>query len=214
MRKLLIALLSILPLPAFAQDCGAPATLNDGWVTATPAEVGMNGAKLCELDKLLEQWPQRNIHAVVVVRRGKLVMERYFIGRDERWGTPLGEVKYAPDMLHDLRSVSKSVTSLLVGIAAGEGKFPSLNSAAIDFFPELAAKRTADNARITFRHMLTMASGLAWNESIPYSDPANSERRMIDAKAPVAFVFEQPVAATPGKIYNYNGGNTHVLAPR
>jgi CubicO group peptidase (beta-lactamase class C family) len=146
------------------------------------------------------------------VRRGKLVMERYYSGVDERWGRPLGVVAYAPDVKHDLRSISKSVTSLLVGIARGEGKFPDFDQAVIDQFPEYAALETPELRRVTFRHLLTMSSGFAWNESIPYSNPANSERRMIAAADPVRYVLEQPIVAPPGRFYNYNGGNTHLLA--
>jgi CubicO group peptidase (beta-lactamase class C family) len=200
--------------PAAADDtkiCGAPVALSDGWTIAAQADLGLDPAKLCELDPFIAQWTEANIHAVVVVRKGKLAMERYFRGADERWGSPLGTVQYAADVKHDLRSISKSVTSLLVGIARGEGKFPALDSSAIDFFPRYASLKTADNARITFADFLTMSSGLAWDESLPYSNPANSERRLIDAPDPLKYVFEQRLVARPGEIYNYNGGGTTVL---
>lgn len=216
MAKSLMLLLALfaLCLPASAQDnkaCGTPAALNDGWTIAAPADVGLDPAKLCELDAFLGQWPAANIHAVVIVRNGKLVMERYFSGEDQLWGRPTGRIDFSPTVKHDLRSISKSVTSLLVGIAHGEGKFPALDSPAIDFFPELASLKTADNSRITFADMLTMTSGLKWDESIPYTDPSNSERRLIDSKDPLRYVFEQPVVTRPGAVYNYNGGNTTVL---
>ena len=200
--------------PAAADDtkiCGAPVALSDGWTIAAQVDLGLDPAKLCELDPFIAQWTEANIHAVVVVRKGKLAMERYFRGADERWGSPLGTVQYAADVKHDLRSISKSVTSLLVGIARGEGKFPALDSSAIDFFPRYASLKTADNARITFADFLTMSSGLAWDESLPYSNPANSERRLIDAPDPLKYVFEQRLVARPGEIYNYNGGGTTVL---
>jgi CubicO group peptidase (beta-lactamase class C family) len=201
--------------PAAAEEtkvCGAPAALADGWSITAQADLGLDSAKLCELDSFIAQWPQANIHAVVVVHKGKLAMERYFSGADERWGSSLGTVQYAADVKHDLRSISKSVTSLLVGIARGEGKFPALESSAIDFFPRYASLKTADNARITFADFLTMSSGLAWDESLPYSNPANSERRLIDAADPLKYVFEQRLVVRPGETYNYNGGGTTVLA--
>jgi CubicO group peptidase (beta-lactamase class C family) len=216
MTKSLMLLLALVALcaSAAAEDtkvCGAPAALADGWTTAPQADLGLDPAKLCELDSFIAQWPAANIHAVVVVRKGRLAMERYFSGADERWGSPLGTVQYAADVKHDLRSISKSVTSLLVGIARGEGKFPALDSSAIDFFPQYASLKTADNARITFADFLTMSSGLAWDESLPYSNPANSERRLIDAADPLQYVFEQRLVARPGETYSYNGGGTTVL---
>ena len=146
MKNLFLASLGALALtaPALAQEpnCGKPTALGDGWAIATPQEAEIDPAALCGLDKFIAQWPQANIHSVVVVRRGKLVMERYYKGEDDRWGTPLGTVTFGPDVKHDLRSISKSVTSLLVGIALGEGKFPQLDSPVIDQFPELSALKT------------------------------------------------------------------------
>lgn len=203
------------PVPAMAQDarnCSAPAALADGWALASPAEVGLDGEILCGLDRFIGQWPQANIHAVLIVRHGRLAMERYYSGADEHWGTPIGIVRFAANVRHDLRSISKSVTSLLIGIARSEGKFPPLDSAVIDQFPEYAGLRTPENARITLQNLLTMSSGLAWDESLPYDNPSNSEIRMIAAPDPVRYVLQQPVTAPPGTVFNYNGGGTTLLA--
>lgn len=220
MKALLAALILVLTGsalidPALARDnagCGTPGDIGDGWPLATPAEVGIDAERLCDLDKLIAQWPEANIHAVIVARHGKLIMERYYAGPDQRWGMPLGKVDYAADVKHDLRSISKSVTSLLVGIALAEGKFPALDSSVFAAFPELASLETPEKSKITFRHLLTMSSGLKWDETLPYSNPANSERRLIDAPDPVRYVLEQPLVAAPGAVYNYNGGDTTLLA--
>jgi len=213
---LLLALLALC-LPASAQDtkvCGAPVALNDGWSIAGQVEVGLDPAQLCQLDAFIVQWPKANIHAVVVVRNGKLVMERYFAGEDERWGDTLGRVTYGPEVKHDLRSISKSVTSLLVGIALSEGKFPALDSPVFDAFPDYADLKTPDKARITFRDLLTMSSGLAWDENLPWNDPRNNEREMIMAADPFRYILSQPVAFPPGTIYAYSGGGTSLLGGR
>src|SRR5260370_40534647 len=97
---LVLALLAF-GAPASAEQakvCGAPVALNDGWTLAAQADVGFDPAKLCQLDSFIAQWPEANIHAVVVVRNGKLAMERYFSGEDERWGDKLGRVTYAPEI--------------------------------------------------------------------------------------------------------------------
>src|SRR5258708_31256263 len=172
----LLLALALLGAPALAGDvakCGTPAALNDGWSLAKPEESGFDATRLCELDDFLAQWPAHNIHAVVVVRHGKLVVERYFSGADERWGRPIGIVQYGPEVKHDLRSISKSVTSLLVGIALGEGKFPALDSPVFDQFPQFAALKTAGKAEITVPQLLTMPAGLAWVEARPSSDRGN-----------------------------------------
>ena len=185
--------------------------MNDGWTAASQADVGLDPAKLCELDSVIGQWPEANIHAVVVVRNGKLAMERYFAGEDERWGDKLGRVAYGPEMKHDLRSISKSATSLLVGIALGEGRFPKLDSPVFDAFPDYADLGTPEKARITFRDLLTMSSGLDWEEDLPWDDPRNNEAGMIRAADPFRYILSRPVAFPPGTVYAYSGGGTSLL---
>ena len=201
-------------LPAQAQGiaCGTPAARNDGWKIGTAASAGLDDTRLCAVTKWLKGLPQANIHAVVVARRGTLAFEQYFAGDDEIWGRPLGKVEHGPAVQHDLRSISKSVTGLLVGIALDRKLIASIDEPVFKFFPEQADLRTKEKDHLLIRHLLTMSTGLAWNENIPYSDPANPERRMTDAPNPYRFVLEQRLAEPPGKEFNYNGGATQLLA--
>ncbi|MCP1832421.1 CubicO group peptidase (beta-lactamase class C family) [Bradyrhizobium sp. USDA 4518] len=190
----------------------ACSTLDDGWVAAAPAEVGFDAESLSRLDAFLKQWPKRNVHAVVIVRRGKLVFERYFAGRERRWMEWSAPVQFSPETKHDIRSISKSVTSLLIGLAIGKGQFPPLDSAVIDYFPEYADLRTTRNARITFRHLLTMSHGLRWDEARGWNSQANNERHLLEAKDPYRYVLQQRMALPPGVSFNYSGGATSLLA--
>jgi CubicO group peptidase (beta-lactamase class C family) len=193
--------------------CGRAEAIGDGWTVAAPETVGLDGAKLCGLETFLKQWPKANIHAVVVVRRGKLVAEHYLAGIDPRFPAEYqGVVRFTPTTKHDVHSISKSVTSLLVGIALGEGKFPALDSAAIDSFPEYASLRTPENARITFRDLLAMAHGWKWDESADWLSADNTERPMFEAEDTYRFIWQQPVIAIPGALFNYSGGATTLLA--
>jgi CubicO group peptidase (beta-lactamase class C family) len=149
---------------------------------------------------------------VLVVRHDKLVFEHYFAGPDERWGRPLGTVTYDASMPHDLRSATKSVVGLVVGIAVERGWIKSIDTPVLSYFPEYADLATPEKQRITVRHLLTMSLGLAWNEDLPYSNPANSERRMTDAPDPYRFVLEQPVEWPAGTAYTYSGGSTALLS--
>jgi len=221
MTRLVVVLLSIsFAWAAIAQSnaqqlgrCGAPTAIGDGWTTAAPAEAKLASEILCGIDELVGQWPEANIHAVTVVRNGKLIFERYYRGEDQRYrpGT-LGIVQFAPDVKHDLRSISKSVTSMLIGIALNESTFPSLDTPVLEAFPEYADLRTPEKMRITLRHLLTMSSGLAWDETRkPPGDPENSWTQMIRATDPVRFVLEQRVVAPPGASFTYSSGDTTVL---
>jgi CubicO group peptidase (beta-lactamase class C family) len=184
----------------------------DGWFIATPDEQDMDGAVLDGLAAQFNDWPEAKLHAVVMARGGKLVYERYFTGEDQAWGKPLGEVAYHAGLKHDLRSVSKSVVSLLFGIALDRGFVGDLDTPVFSFFPGCADLRTPEKDKITLRHLLTMSAGLGWNEELPYSDRRNSERQMTDAPDRVRFVLEQPLRRPPGATYAYNGGLTALLA--
>ncbi|HEV8390539.1 MAG TPA: serine hydrolase, partial [Dongiaceae bacterium] len=189
-----------------------PASLADGWAVASPESAGLNGDLIRGIGPHFESWTDANAHAILIARRGKLVYERYFTGEDQAWGKALGRVTYDTTKLHDLRSITKSVTSLLVGVAVDRGWIGDLDASVFSFFPEHADLRTPDKDAITLRHLLTMSAGFAWNEDLPYSNPHNSERVMTDAPDRCRYVLEQPLIRPPGRAYNYNGGATALLA--
>jgi hypothetical protein len=60
--------------------CGSPDILNDGWPTATPESVGLDGSRLCGIAAKLAA-TNANVHAVVIARHGRLVFEQYFHGQ-------------------------------------------------------------------------------------------------------------------------------------
>jgi CubicO group peptidase (beta-lactamase class C family) len=196
-----------------AAPCGSAAMLQDGWIVATPESVGFESHQLCAIGNAVRNGKLRNLHGVVVVRRERLAFEQYFTGRDEHWGAPLGDVTFGPDTLHDLRSITKSIVSLLYGIASAQGTVGSVDRPVLDAFPELADLRTDPaRMRILVKHALTMTMGTAWNENLPYSDPQNDERQMENAGDRYRFVLARPLIAAPGERWNYNGGATAVIA--
>jgi CubicO group peptidase (beta-lactamase class C family) len=193
-------------------DDTQPAALADGWVVASPESVGLDGDLIRGIGPHFESWTDTNAHAILIARHGKLVYERYFTGEDWKWGEALGRVAYDATKRHDLRSVTKSVTSLLFGIAVDRGWIADLDAPVFTCFPEHADLRTAEKDTITLRHLLTMTTGFAWNEDLPYQNPQNSERLMTDAPDRCRYVLEQPIVRPPGRVYIYNGGTTALLA--
>lgn len=131
---------------------------------------------------------------------------------DEHLGSSVGEVTFGPETRHDARSMTKSVTDLLVGIAIDRGWIKSIDASAFSFFPQYADLRTPEKDRITLRHLLTKSSGLEWHEfDTPYTSDTNSENRMDSAKDSYRYALEQPVVAPPGRLWNYNSGSTELL---
>ena len=176
------------------------------WPVASPADVRLDAAPLEALAELIENDPSVNVHSVLIVKDGKLVFDRYFSGRDEDWGEDLGIVNFDADTRHDLRSVSKSLTSALVGIAIGEGKLPGVEADAFTLFPDHHDMLAPEKRRLKLHHILSMTAGLDWFEPPDYTNPGNDEIRMIGSADPVAFVLGRAFVTEPGAEFRYNGG--------
>ena len=200
------------PQAAGAPACDPPAPRDDGWKVAAPATVGLDAAKLCALVPRFEAWKDADVHAVLVVRHGMLVFEHYFKGADERWGHSLGVVDFAPDVKHDLRSITKSVTSLLLGIAIDRGWVPGVDAPVLSLLPQYTDLHSAALDRITLRHLLTMSAGLKWDENVPYSSSDNSEIQMDYASDPYRYALTRPVDTPPGTVWNYSGGSAALIS--
>jgi CubicO group peptidase (beta-lactamase class C family) len=185
---------------AFMMSAARQAVAADGDFTARLAEMQRDGRV-------------SGLHTLLVSRGGRLLFEYYGQGEDESWGTPLGKVTFGPTVLHDLRSVSKSVVGMLYGIALADGKVPAPEAKLYDQFPEypdLAAQ--PGRGRITVAHVLSMTLGTEWDElTIPYGDPRNSEIAMEMAPDRYRFVLDRPIVDEPGVKWTYNGGATALL---
>ena len=184
------------------------------WLSISPSEAGFTSDLEAPLDKAIKEKRVWTLHGVVVVRKGRLVLERYFEGDDNARGSPLGTIAFKADTLHDLRSVSKSIIGLLYGIALADGKVPPPEAPLFASFPEYA-DLAADPARNrwTIQNVLTMTMGTEWDElSVPYSDPTNSEIAMDMAPARYRFILGRPVVMERGKRWAYSGGATALLA--
>jgi CubicO group peptidase (beta-lactamase class C family) len=177
------------------------------WAAATLAESGFAPDMAEKFDWGLKSGLLKGFHSVLVTRGGKLVLERYFDGQDQAWGRDLGVVKHGPDTLHDLRSVTKSVVSLVYGIALDRGLVPPLDAPLLAQFPEYA-DLAADPKRqlVKIEHAINMTLGFEWNEQLPYTDPKNSEIMMERAADRYRFVLDRPIVAAPGTRWVYNGG--------
>jgi len=211
---LLLAVLAAAAIPTAAAGdapaCGlAPAAIDD-WPVAAPGEVGLDPSLLCAIGEKLAAPDRPNLHAVVVVRRGKLIYESYTSGADQQWGADLGVVAYDATMQHDVRSVTKSVVSLLLGIAIDRGLVADVEMPVMPFFPEYATLATPKLERIRLRHLLTMTAGFAWHEDVGWV-PANTERQMYEAADPYRYVLERPVVHEPDQRWVYNGGASLLL---
>jgi CubicO group peptidase (beta-lactamase class C family) len=198
-RTISVAALSLV---SFGQSFAAADVL----IEAMPSDVGLDESKLREVVARVRSNPNINIHSVLVVKDDKLVFEEYFSGKDQSWGEDLGIVSFDSDTLHDVRSVTKSITSALVGIAISEGKIPDVDASVFDLFPDYLDQISPDKKPLTLHHILTMSAGLDWFEPIDYTNPGNDEIRMTGSPDPVAFALGRSLRTEPGQKFHYNGG--------
>lgn len=191
-----------------------PEQIEDGWVTASLGDVGINEEQITDsMDSLLKA-ENNPLHSILIIKEGKLVLEEYFSGDDFSidGGLHFEKKEFNRDKLHSLASASKSITSILLGIAIDQGKVESIHENLFSFFPEYSNLSDTAKNSINLQHLLTMSSGIPWDESYPYDDPRNDLAQMIFISTdPVRYVLEKPVLTNPGDTFIYNSGTTNIL---
>lgn len=206
---ILAATWAFLLRPTSARTGPEPVAIGDGWEVGSPASEGFDDATLRRTLSSLFDAPL-NVHAVVIERHGRLVAETYQGGKDRSVYSPLSiRRSFGPETRQDIRSIGKSVTSLLYGIALHDGAVPLPSTPVLDAYPRLADLATPSKRTIAIADLLDMASGLAWNEESP---GLNDELRLFWRKDIPRYVLGHELAAPPGTRFNYNGGGTAILA--
>ncbi len=135
------------------------------------------------------------LKSLVVSKDGDIVKERY-------WKSG------GANKPHDVRSVTKSIMGILIGIAIDKGFIKSPDQTIGEFISPLVTGITAEKAGIKIRHLLTMSSGFSGNELInaaEYNDWINSSNQ-------VQWIINKNLVASPGQKFNYNSAALHLLS--
>lgn len=225
---LLLTIKRILVAPAFIFYClsgfgqtpvrdtnytySIPQQFNEGISNGDIANAGLDSSKIVKLTRLILADTFKNIHSVLIMRDNKLLYESYFPGKDEIWGLKLGYTKHNVNSLHDVRSISKSVVSACIGIAIEQKKIKCIDDPIFNYLPDYIKYKTDLNKTITIRHLLTMSSGIVWDEDTPHNTSKNDESQMEKSDDPVAYTLSLPMAQKPGSVWNYNSGGVQILA--
>jgi CubicO group peptidase (beta-lactamase class C family) len=210
-------------LPAAAQDYWP----TGGWRASAPEAQGLDPGALSAFDAELAAGKHGYVDSMLVIRNGHVVFERayrhdydrLFAGRDQTRGPynyydPDWHPYYRRGELHTMQSVSKSVTSALIGIAIRQRGIPGVDAKVLPYFdgfriPDRDPRREA----MTIRDLLTMTAGIKWDEStVTYTDPANSCAQMEQSRDWIQYVLDQPMAGQPGARFVYNSGATQLLS--
>ncbi len=170
----------------------------DGWRTSTPEEQGMNSSKLADLFAYMAR-RGFNMRSMLIIRNGYVVAE-------------MVQYPYSPDMLHELRSATKSFTGTLVGIALGQGDIRSLDQPVVGFFPDRTAAHLDDRKRaLTLENLLTMSGGFEWGDGTMGGDFVPFYE-MYKSPDWTQFMLDRAIVTNPGTRFEYNSGGAHLVS--
>ena len=208
------------------------ATRSDGWKRVDPQSVGVDAKQLEAIDAYLRAHPDSLVDSLVIARCGAIVFERQYShdyatiyaaqARADGSGLSLkdrdGEYNYFDARwhpyvhntdLHTVQSITKSITSVVYGVAVARGDFKaSLDTPVLDYFKGRTVQFVdSRKQRMTIRNVLTMRSGLDWPDHGGYTSPENAAMRMEHSQDWAQFVIDHPMAHDPGDHYFYSDGD-------
>jgi len=223
MKKLLpvLIILSMLLLscggdPDVQYTYRPPEAAGDGLVVGTLQNVNIDSAPIEEAVGRIRSGKHREVHSLLIVKDGKLVLEEYFPGHHFQWDAPGYHgrlVHWDRHKTHNVMSAGKSVTSACVGLAIDRGFIESVDQSIFDYLPEHQRYRTDGKEKITVEHLLTMTSGLKFKEWGASNTGMESDlfKLWVACDDQVACVLEKPLIHEPGTTFNYTGGGMTVL---
>lgn len=150
-------------------------------------------------DALIEAYEHADdleqLHFLIVSRNGVIISEEYFRGSN-------------PDSLYDVRSVTKSVTSTLIGIAIEKEIIESVDQTMGDFIGPDIYELDDDKAAISIKNLIRMSSGIPWLEIGAVSEFGD----WVNAPNQVNYILDKDMTYTPGTQFNYSDGNAHLVS--
>jgi CubicO group peptidase (beta-lactamase class C family) len=160
---------------------------------------GINSSIINEMLQKVQNQTYKNIHSILIVKNGKLVLEEYFNG-------------YHQNRFQEIQSSTKSVMSAIFGIAVDKN-LVNLDQKLFSYFPEYSYLKNDKKEYILVKHVLKMAMGLQWDEwTLPYSHPFNDNTKMNASGNWIAYTLQKPVVNEPGEKFTYNSGGPMLLA--
>ncbi len=213
----------------FLAGCSPEQKNNQGpftWERSNPLAEGISQTTIDSIHSDIQQGEYGLMDHFLLIRNGKIVVDKHYI-QDyktiaQRYDTARHLYNYDhPDWhpyyqytdLHSLQSVSKTVTSLLLGIAMDEGLVIPLDSTVLPLFKDYDFDRSdARKKAITLRNLLTMQSGIDWDESTLYADDSLNDCTVMERREDwIHYVLNRPMDTIPGTTWVYNSGLTMLL---
>ncbi|MDQ7815475.1 MAG: serine hydrolase [Melioribacteraceae bacterium] len=141
----------------------------------------------------------KNVESVIIWADNKILFEKYYHN-------------YNRDSLHRIQSQTKSIVSLLLGIAIDKGYIKNEDDFVKNYFPEYFDPKDKFKSKLTIKHLLTMSAGFEWEEMIPFENPDNDNRKMFQSGRWLDYIFSRPVIVEPFTEFKYNSGYPIIIA--
>ncbi len=220
---------------SLAQDAPWPTR---AWSTSSAEQQGLQPSVFAELDRAIRSGAYGYVNRMVVVRNGLLVVNQRYRhdyrtisrGHNDSMGCGEGTCDDAKDLhefnyyhpnwhpfyrgreIHTLQSVTKSITSALIGIAIGRGEIKGVDVPILPFFEDYDLSRVHKRLyRATLADLLTMRTGIEWHVGEPF-DETNSTYRLEQSADWIQFTLDEPMDAAPGEKWAYNSGSSQMMS--
>lgn len=197
----------------------------DSWPVSTPADEGIDPAAIDSLHADIQAGAYGLVDHFLLIRHGRVVADYHYeqdyetiaaaydtTNHQYNYDHPNWHPYYRDTKLHTLQSVTKSITSAALGIAVDEGHLDGVDIPAMSLFDSYEQDLSdARKTTMSLEDMLTMRSGIAWNEMTSYSDADNSCIIMEASEDWIQYVLDQPMSHEPGTRFDYNSGVSVLL---
>ena len=212
----LLVIQSCVNSPAAEYSYTPPEQTQDNIQTGDIRQTGIETEPFYKAAEQILRGKYGEVHSLLVFLNGELLLEEYFPGHKYQWdgNNYHGDlVAWYTSTLHCIQSDTKSITSACIGIAIDKGFIESVHQSIFDYLPEHQQFNTEGRDKITIEHLLTMTSGLDWQEwSASYSSKDNPMIGIwFSDKEPVTYILERSMKDEPGTSFTYYGGNMILL---
>lgn len=224
MKKTIISFIAIAVLSFSCENCNIsaqyqyqqPIDLGDGLTTASIEQTNLNLETIARGIDRIGTGRFQEVHSMLIYKDGNLVLEEYFEGHRYQWDAPghYGEyVTWDRTMQHCIHSDTKSIVSLCIGIAIDQGFIESVQQSIFDYLPNYQEYNVNNKEYITIEHLLTMTSGLRWEEWGKSLGSVENDQIGIWfwEDGPMNYVLSRDFVAEPGTRFNYSGGDIQIL---
>jgi CubicO group peptidase (beta-lactamase class C family) len=209
------------------------------WETSTFETEELKREPIDSLLNGIENGVYGNVDQLLLIKNGKLVFNKSFtndykkiskgksgvlgcgfmtckdstVFGDYNYYHPYWHPYYQNQQVHTLQSVTKSITSIMIGVAIKKGDLSSTDVKVLDFFKNYDLSKADESLKTaTLENLLTMQLGMEWHEMDRPIDSTNTTGQLEESKDWIQFTLNQPMETTPGTKWVYNSGASQLMS--